>query len=208
VILQRVIAYIDGFNLYFGLRDRGLKPYYWLDLVGLIRSLLKPDQKLEAVHYFTARIRATPGNRADAKRQTTYLDALHTRDSLEIHYGHYLYKNLRCYSCGSQWEAHEEKMTDVNIATRMLVDAYENQFDTALLVSADSDLVTPVREICSRFPDKRIVAAMPPNRASKNLRQAAHASFQIGEANIRKNQFPEEIPTPSGYVLRRPETWK
>lgn len=205
--MQRVVAYIDGFNLYFGLRDRGLKPYYWLDLVGLMRSLLKKEQQLDAVHYFTARIRATPGNRADAKRQSTYLDALQTRDSLEIHYGHYLSKDVRCFSCGNKWESHEEKMTDVNIATRMLVDAYEDRFDTALLVSADSDLVTPVREIRSRFADKRIVAAMPPKRASKNLRQAAHASFQIGEANIRQNQLPEKIQTPSGFVLRRPETW-
>ena len=36
-------------------------------------------------------------------------------------------------------------MTDVNIATAMLTDAYRDRFDTALLVSADSDLVPPVR---------------------------------------------------------------
>lgn len=206
--MQRLVAYIDGFNLYFGLRDRQLKAHYWLDLVGLTQSLLKPEQCLVAVHYFTARIRATPGNRQDAKRQSTYLDALQTRDMLQIHYGHYLYKNMRCFNCGSQWEAHEEKMTDVNIATRMIVDAYEDRYDTALLVSADSDLVTPVREIRERFPEKRIVAAMPPARSSKNLRKAVNASFQIGEANIRKNQLPERIETLSGFILKRPATWK
>lgn len=202
------MAYIDGFNLYFGLRDRRLKAYYWLDLVALVQSLLKPGQQLEAVHYFTARIRATPGNSNDAKRQSTYLDALLTRNLLHIHYGHYLYKSRRCFRCGSEWEAHEEKMTDVNIATRMIVDAYEDRFDTALLVSADSDLVTPVHEIRRRFPSKRIVAAMPPDRASKNLRKAVDASFQIGEANIRQSQLPERIEATSGFVLERPATWK
>jgi hypothetical protein len=29
---KRVIAYIDGFNLYFGLRDSGYRRYYWLDI--------------------------------------------------------------------------------------------------------------------------------------------------------------------------------
>ena len=30
--MQRVIVYIDGFNLYYGLRAAGLQRYYWLDL--------------------------------------------------------------------------------------------------------------------------------------------------------------------------------
>ena len=206
--MDRVAAYIDGFNLYFGLRDRKLKAYYWLDLGALVVSLLKPHQRLAQLDYFTARIRSTPGNQEDAKRQSTYLDALVAAGSTRIHYGHYLAKTRRCFECGAFWEAHEEKMTDVNIATRMLVDAYENQFDTALLISADSDLVTPVTEIRKRFPGKRIVAAMPPGRASKNLRKAVDASFQNGEANIRKSQLPDRIPTESGFILQRPATWK
>ena len=29
---RRLIAYIDGFNLYFGLKEKGWKRYYWLDM--------------------------------------------------------------------------------------------------------------------------------------------------------------------------------
>ena len=57
--MSRVVTYIDGFNLYFGLRDAGLKRYYWLDLVALSSTFLLPGQTLEHVHYFTARIRTT-----------------------------------------------------------------------------------------------------------------------------------------------------
>jgi hypothetical protein len=39
---QRVIAYIDGFNLYFGLRESGLRRCYWLNLPALAESLLRP----------------------------------------------------------------------------------------------------------------------------------------------------------------------
>ena len=40
--MNRVISYIDGFNLYFGLKDKGWKRYYWLDLAALSGALLKP----------------------------------------------------------------------------------------------------------------------------------------------------------------------
>ena len=30
--MSRVIVYIDGFNLYFALRSKGWRKYYWLDL--------------------------------------------------------------------------------------------------------------------------------------------------------------------------------
>jgi len=40
----RVIAYIDGFNLYFGLKSKGWKRYYWLDLSELCLRLLKPKR--------------------------------------------------------------------------------------------------------------------------------------------------------------------
>ena len=63
---RRVIAYIDGFNLYFGLRSSGFRRFYWLDLPGLGRSMLKEDQELVWTHYFTARIRVAKGNASDA----------------------------------------------------------------------------------------------------------------------------------------------
>ena len=206
--MKRVIGYIDGFNLYFGLKARGWKRYYWLDPVALVSRLIRSEQHLVALHYFTARIRDSRGNAEDAKRQTTYLDALATLDRLEIHEGHFLEKIRECRRCGNRWPDYEEKMTDVNIATRMLVDAHEDRFDTAILVSADSDLVSPVSEIRDRFPAKRVIAAMPPRRHSHDLAMAAHGHFQIGEQKIRKSQLPEAIPTDTNFVLRRPETWK
>ena len=30
--MERVSVYVDGFNLYYGLRSRGWRRYYWLDL--------------------------------------------------------------------------------------------------------------------------------------------------------------------------------
>lgn len=85
--MNRVITYIDGFNLYFGLRSKNWRRYYWLDLVSLSGNLLKTQQQLDAVHYFTTRIRNNRHNTADMQRQNTYLEALGTLPDLTTHFG-------------------------------------------------------------------------------------------------------------------------
>lgn len=37
---RRVITYIDGFNLYFGLKSKGWKRYYWIVLVRLANAIV------------------------------------------------------------------------------------------------------------------------------------------------------------------------
>lgn len=206
--MTRVVAYVDGFNLYFGLKAKGWKKHYWLDLNGLATSLLKPGQTLAGVHYFTSRIRANGRNVADMQRQSDYLDALATLPSLTIHYGHYLQKSRRCHNCGATWMDYEEKMTDVNIAMQLLADAFDDHFDTALVISADSDLTTPVRQVRARFPAKRVIVAQPPGRNSVQLAGAATAAFTISETKVRQSQLPAAVTTASGYVIQRPAHWR
>jgi uncharacterized LabA/DUF88 family protein len=206
--LIRVITYVDGFNLYFGLKSKGFKKYYWLDLPALAGALLKPGQELLHTHYFTTRIRLKGNNQPDVQRQTLYLEALAPRPQLSIHYGHYLQKNRQCRSCGAHWADFEEKMTDVNMATQLLSDAFDDAFDTAMLVSADSDLTTPVVRVRQRFPNKRIIVVPPPGRQSVELTRAANGYFHIGEDKLRHCQLPSHVTRADGYTLQRPANWK
>jgi len=203
--MERVIAYVDGFNLYFGLRSKGWQRYYWLNIREIVRRLLRPGQVLAYVKYFTARVSGPPEKR---DRQNEFIEALSTLPDLSIYYGKYQINSQKCRSCGVIAQIPNEKMTDVNIAVEMLVDAHQNLFDTALLVSADSDLTGPVRAIRALFPEKRVVLAFPPDRSSWELQQVAHAYFTIGQFQFRKSQFPDEVRKPDGYVLRRPATWR
>lgn len=214
---QRVIAYIDGFNLYFGLRESGLRRCYWLNMRALAESLLRPEQVLVATKYFTARIAGgRSGDSPDRertlnqkrKRQSGFLEALNTLADFEMFEGHFLGKDILCRSCKASWRTHEEKMTDVQIATEMLVDAYADRFDTALLLSADSDLVPPMRAIRRRFPGKRFVACFPPGRSSVELKKAANASLTIPVDKLDAAQFRDEVTKPDGFVLRRPAHWR
>lgn len=214
---NRVIAYIDGFNLYHGLRDAGYRQYYWLDMTALARNLLKTGQQLDFTKYFTARIAGpkpadSPPKRqrlSDKRlRQTRYLDTLATLSDCQIYEGHYLAKDRSCRNCGARWTTHEEKMTDVRIATELLIDAFNDVFDTALLISADSDLTPPVLAVRQFFPEKRVIAVFPPRRSSVQLKRAATACFTIGRKTLKDSQLPDRVTLPSGHVVSRPHRWR
>lgn len=199
-----MITYIDGFNLYHGLLQARLHSARWLDLHALGRSLLKPSQQLELTRYFTARVRGNPDK---ARRQRTFIDALNARGGIEIDFGHFLSSRISCRRCGNRWRKNEEKKTDVNLAVRLLDDAYDDRFDTAMIISADSDLVPPIESVGARFPDKRLIAAFPPQRNSTELRRVADKAFEISEATIRGARLPDPVTTRSGTRLRAPKGW-
>lgn len=214
---ERVVAYIDGFNLYHGLKDSQWRRFYWLNVQGLADRLLRRAQQLVSTKYFTARIAGSKvgdspkrARYVDArrKRQSTYLDALATLSGFEMYGGHFLGKKVECWSCGADWRTHEEKMTDVQIATQMLTDAFADRYDMAMVVSADSDLVPPISAIRHLFPEKRIVVAFPPARHSLGLTRAANACFTIGRGVLRQSQFPETVRKADGFTLKRPNRWR
>lgn len=202
---ERVITYIDGFNLYFGLKSSNWRRYYWLDLYQLAQNLLKAHQELIAVRYFTSRISEPPDKQ---KRQATYLEALSTLPKVTIIYGRYQTNDHYCPHCRRLEKIPNEKMTDVNIAVELLSDAYADLFDTALLISADSDLTAPVSRVQKLFPTKRVVLGFPPKRSSKGLMSVAAASFTIGRAMFERSLLPETVTKPDGFTLHKPASWK
>ncbi|MBI5726045.1 MAG: NYN domain-containing protein [Planctomycetes bacterium] len=206
--MKRVVAYVDGFNLYYGLKSKGWKRYYWLDVQKLVRNVLKDDQELVMTKYFTSRVSSSPQNPEKHKRQSDFLEALGTLGGLEIFFGQYQLRPQKCNRCGHVQYIPTEKMTDVNIATHLLADAYENMYDMAMLISADSDLTGPVTTVRSLFLDKRVVVAFPPDRVSKQLKLVASAYFTIGRDTIARSQFPDEVRKPDGFILRRPLKWR
>jgi uncharacterized LabA/DUF88 family protein len=204
-MIERVIAYVDGFNLYFGLRTKGWKRYYWLNIQTLIQNILEPSQRLVQTKYFTSRVKEPP---AKVKRQNTYLEALGTLPNLALFFGKYQLNPRICRQCGFEELVPKEKMSDVNIATELLVDAFRDRFDTALLLSADGDLKAPVMATLHEFATKRIVVVFPPARHSVELANVATASFTLGRAKIEHSLFPPKVRKADGFVLLCPEEWK
>jgi len=202
--MDKTIFYVDGFNLYFGINTSGWSSLKWLDIRLLANNLLKPNQKIVEINYFTSRVRNAPDKE---KRQVTYLEALEHYSKVNIFYGKYQPNIIKCYSCGHSYSSPNEKMTDVNIAVKMLIDAFQNRFDTAILISGDSDLIPPIREIKRHFKDKKVIVAFPPKRHNISLSNIADGCFIIGRKKLKDSQLPEEIVKPDGYKLIRPQEW-
>jgi uncharacterized LabA/DUF88 family protein len=98
-------------------------------------------------------------------------------------------------------------MTDVNIATQMLLDAYQDKFDMAMLISGDSDLVPPIRAIHEMFNKKRVFVAFPPKRHNSSVALNAKGSMTIGRKKLIDSQFELEVRKKDGFILRKPKEW-
>lgn len=201
---ERVMVYIDGFNLYFGIIDAGFEKYKWLNLKSLSNNLLKPDQELCEIKYFTSRVSNNPDKQ---KRQSTYIEALESVD-IRIFYGNYQSDTVECRQCGNIRAVCHEKMTDVNIATQILIDAYQDKYDMAMLISGDSDLFPPIRAIHKWFPKKRVFVAFPPKRHNSSVVLAAKGSITIGRKKLADSPFDNEVIKTDGFVLRKPKEWQ
>lgn len=195
---QKIIVYIDGFNLYYGIRTLG-QFYKWLDIRALATSFVESNDVTISVKYFTTKLN---GRNEQSDRQGIYLDALSKHcEKVKIIKGYFI-KSRKCKNCNVK--NNEEKQTDVNIACEILQDCYENNFDIAYLVSGDSDLVAPIEKTLTL--GKTVIIAFSPNRKSKELIKVASNHFHIDENCLKKCQLPNEITTKRN-PLKRPEKW-
>lgn len=201
---RKTIVYIDGFNLFHSLKDMGWKKYYWLDLVRFSNKLLSDMQILTKVKYFTSRGIDDPHGQ---KRQNTYIEALETFREIEIQYGKFTSDDWGCSACGKIQPINHEKQTDVNIAVTMISDAQDDNFDDAILITADSDQIPTVKYITSTYGGKRVIVAFPPGRHSNDLAPVASKTFHIQKSPIEESQLPEQIRSKSNFILSRPTTW-
>jgi hypothetical protein len=220
---KRGIIYIDGFNLYHGLKRKGWIKYLWLDLEKFSQTILPPDHELELVRYFTSRVKAFDDDPAKPIRQGIYLDAVdRLKPKVLTEYGTYQAfqshcrhcdGDICCAHCGKPHVKPNEKKTDVNIATFMLIDAFENRCDTQILVSGDGDYGKLLSEIRRVFPEKELIVAFPPRRKNNQLegKTTCTSSFVIRQRSFSDSQFDENITFISEegihVTLTRPPTW-
>jgi uncharacterized LabA/DUF88 family protein len=201
---ERVIVYVDGFNLYFGMLDAGFDYCKWLNINLLVNNLLQNNQTLVEIKYFTSRVSNNPDKQ---KRQNTYLEALESV-GVNIYYGNYQSDKLECRRCGNIWPTYNEKMTDVNIATQILIDAFQDKYDMAMLISGDSDLVPPIKSVHEIFKNKRVFVAFPPKRHNQSVALMAKGSLTIGRKKLVDSQFAIEVTKRDGYILKKPKDWE
>jgi hypothetical protein len=205
----RVTIYIDGFNLYYAL----LKPsprLKWLDLAAL-GAALRPSAQVR-IRYFTAKVRPVP-DPSSRPRQRIYLKAVATLPGVSIHYGHFTVHEVRMAlvnppATGPRtalvWKT-EEKGSDVNIATMLLLDGADRLYDEAIVISGDSDLVEPIREANKRYP---VVRVLNPRNVHSDLALAAASYGPLDPSLLERCQLPDTVQLPTGRSVTRPPQWR
>lgn len=201
----RIIIYIDGFNLYYGLKENHWEKYFWLDYIRFFEKFLSDNQALIKVNYFTAR----PNNPSKAKRQDKLFQVNNENEKFELIFGSYLNKSIYCPKCHETFDVPEEKKTDVNIATHLISDVINNNCDISILVSGDSDLTPPI-EFIKRVKPKHIISVFfPPKRQSLHLKNLANNIVYLSNYKqyFKESLFPDEVKLSDGYVIKKPESW-
>jgi hypothetical protein len=205
-------VYIDGFNLYFGALKGS--PYKWLDLEALCAKLL-PHNDVRDIHYCTARIKARPDDLQGPARQQAYLSALASLPKVSIHLGHFLESRPRMRLANppsngpstAQVIKMEEKGSDVNLATWLLVDAYEQRCQTAVLVTNDSDLALPMSIVSQRL-GLTVGLINPHPRAASTALMRTRPTFvkTIRPGVLASSQLPPRV-TVGRRTFHKPSSW-
>ena len=213
---MRANVYVDGFNLYYGsLKGKG-PGFKWLDLENLCRKHLIPSNPINRIRYFTARVSARPGDQDAPVRQETYLRALATIPNLTIHLGHFQQTKVRMPLVSPRTGGPttvsvyktEEKGSDVNLATYLLLDAFNKDCDLAVVISNDSDLEEPIRVAMQDLGvPVGLLNPHPAYRRSRDLLNLKPVFFkQIRPNAVTSSQFPSQLKDANG-TFRRPASW-
>ncbi|MBI4082793.1 MAG: NYN domain-containing protein [Candidatus Lambdaproteobacteria bacterium] len=206
---DRTVVYVDGFNLYY----RAVKNtrYKWLDLVKAFSTVLGPTHSIIKVKYFTARVNGRFDSDAPT-RQNAYLQALTAFNSnVDIYYGHFLvHPATRRLAIPPHKQVEvlipEEKGSDVNLAAHLITDAWLDAFDTAFIVTNDSDIAEAVRLIHVHRATKRVGLIVPGDktRPANQLLLVCAPVLRLRSGVIKASQLPDPIP---GTSIRKPPSW-
>lgn len=102
-----------------------------------------------------------------------------------------------------------EKQSDINVALSLILDAHDEIYDHAYLVSADSDQAATARVFRERFPDLKLCSVAPPNRpVSEKVASYADDHFVLNKLEIETCVMPGYVPGKTGNLIRRPDNYK
>jgi uncharacterized LabA/DUF88 family protein len=200
----RATFYIDGFNLYHGIKeDSKAREYKWLNLWSLAESRLMPGHELKRVLYFTS---LPDWNQGKRRRHESYMAALRSV-GVEVVLSRFQRDEQLCYGhCGQLFYKYVEKMTDVRIATTMIRDAVLDQTDWVYLVSGDADQVPAIHILREVAPTKRVRVIFPPRRHTAELENVADAFTSLTHKILKHHLLPDQI-TAGRHIIQKPATW-
>jgi hypothetical protein len=99
----------------------------------------------------------------------------------------------------------EEKGSDVNLASFLLVDGFRGRYEMAVVISNDSDLVTPIRLVREELM-LPVGIVNPRGHPSWELRQVSTFYRKIRQGQLERSQFPDTLEDARGTITK-PAAW-
>ena len=177
-------VYVDGFNLYYSALRHRFTDCKWLD-PRTLAEIVFPNDTIQRVRYFTARISARPDNpsRRPASRRTCapWLRPAWTSTS----------------DSSGTTAATEEKGSDVNLATYLLRDAALNDCELAIVLTNDTDLLEPIRLVRSEF-GLQVMLVSPVDTPSSTLLGSVDGVKKLRRGPLQACQLPTNLSDAKG----------
>ena len=219
---DRTFFLVDGFNLYHSVKD--ITRYYnnqlnlkWLDISALCTFLLHRigNADLAGIYYFSA-FAYHLNDIGVITRHETYIKCLEDT-GVEKQLSRFKPRETQCPlfqaskktcpNCPGVFQKHEEKETDVAIASKLFELLFTGDSDCIVLVTGDTDLAPAVNTAKLLYPKQRILFAFPYRRANAQLKQICPNSFKLKAKDYRLHQLPDPYPMSDGTLVAKPSTW-
>ncbi|MBI3231998.1 MAG: NYN domain-containing protein, partial [Candidatus Doudnabacteria bacterium] len=71
--------------------------------------------------------------------------------------------------------------------------AVDDLYDTALVLSGDSDLVPAIRGVKESYPQKQIKVIVPPGIFAENLKQISDGAMKLKEKHLKSSQLEDPV---------------
>lgn len=170
----KVEIFVDGSNFNLALHQERIA--FGVD-VNRLAIRLSRGYHFAKLRYYTSPLPDV--NSPAYRRQQKFFDELRRSGRIELVLGRH---EPRWDRSGRRY--HVEKETDVNLAVDMVIGAYEDRFDVAMLVAGDTDYVRAVRAVQSR--GKRVTwCHLPAQKHTDQLAQICDVQCELDEKFLR-----------------------
>lgn len=166
---ERVIILIDGSNFYYSTAKKGKK----VNFQKLINELIG-DKSLVNVYYYVAPLDLKTDEKkywshqrflAKLRQIPKFKVVLCTLKKIKADDGKYVYT---------------VKGDDVKMSNTLLMEAVDNLYDTAIVISGDEDFIDSINIVRKRYK-KKIVNAYFSKTSSSNLRKACDFTINLNK---------------------------
>lgn len=203
----------------------------------LARTHVAAEAEVRRVRYFTAEVQPSDTDPTVHVRQQTLLFAIAAHSGVEVEFGRYLLRKLlhgrmvrhpiHPPAVVQQWPAdererfvealaairrvsvfdHEEKGSDVNLASRLLVDTFRAEMDAAIVVSNDSDFKLPITLVRETFGLPIIVVNPSHRPTAQDLVDTGAVCVRLDIEQLEHFRMPNAVVAGS-VAVHVPEVWE